>query len=180
MLREIVILTAAGTAFYVWLSAAVAPLFSAIRSIVRTPLDQRAWRASALAASTAVLWTIIASGAVLLLATFAPHAARAMAESPAILPAVAAGSAVWILRSIAMGVPRLSVDAEVASALAIVSLFRDDVQTLRSVESLYIERVLVRRGAAGVVVTLPPPEATARPVRHLRAHSTPSRRRRAG
>lgn len=180
MLREVAILTAAGTALYVWLSAAVAPLLSAVQSIVRTPLDARAWRASALAVSTAVLWTAVASATVLLLATFSPDAARAVVQSPAIIPAIAAASVIWLLRSIAMGMPRLSVDAEVASALAVVSLFRDDVQTLRSVESLYVERVLARGTPAGRVVTLPPPEATARTVRHLRAHSTPSRRRRAG
>lgn len=142
MLREIAILVSSGTAIYIWLSAVCAPLMSAIMTIGRDPLHARAWRAAGLAATTAVLWTSIATALMLLLATLAPLTALAIVESPVRYAALVAGTAVWIARSAWIGVPRLGTDAEIASALAVVSLFRDDLETLRAVEALYRERVL--------------------------------------
>jgi hypothetical protein len=180
MLRDIAVLICAGTSVYVWLSLVAAPLVSGVLGIARAPLDGESWRGGALALSTAVLWTLIAGSAVVLLAAAAPRAIVAIAHSPVLPVAVLAGLTLWIARSLWLGMPRLSVDAEVASALAIVSLVNDDRQMLRRVEQLYIERVLARPTSFAVTAAALPRAATARSVPRPPERSTPSLRRRAG
>jgi hypothetical protein len=156
MLREMAILISTASAIYVWLSVICAPLLSALATIARDPLHSRAWRAGGLALSTVILWTTIAAALMLLVATLAPRTALELVTSPVLDAALVAGSAVWIARCTCMGLPRLGRDAEIASALAVVSLFRDDLRTLQSVEALYRERVLaapdVKEPGAGVRV----------------------------
>jgi len=149
VLREMAILVANGTAIYIWLSALCAPLLSIVPTIARDPLHARAWRAAGLASAIVVLWTTIMAASMLLLATLAPRTALAMLESPVRDVALLAGGALWLARTAWIGLPRLGTDTEIASALAVVSLFRDDLETLRSAEALYRERVLSAPAVSG-------------------------------
>jgi hypothetical protein len=81
------------------------------------------------------------TAAIVLLTMTAPTTAYVL--DSACLPAgLLIGAAVWCMRAIALGVPRLSADVEMALALAVVALKTDEVATLSAVERRYGQYVL--------------------------------------
>jgi hypothetical protein len=123
---------------YLWLCVIASPLASSFRSLIRHGADRTAWAAFALAAGGAVLWTAIVAGAIVLGMMLEPRAGLALLRSDTGWRGVSLGSIVWACQLLAFArVPRLGRTFEIATALAIVAIVRDDPTTLSRVERLY-------------------------------------------
>lgn len=150
MLRDLVILLLCATAIYAWLCATVAPLMRAGRAAIARGAGTSAWTALSLATGAGALWTIVAVGAALLFMMLEPGAGLVLLASAATLAGLAIGAVAWGTQwALTERVPRLGPDFEVASALAIVALVRDDAETLARVEELY--RTVAVDGHAAVL-----------------------------
>jgi hypothetical protein len=89
----------------------------------------------------AALTAAIPAAAIVLLTMTAPSTVYVL-DSPCLPVGLLTGAAVWCARAIALGVPRLSADVEMALALAVVALKTDEVATLSAVERRYGQYVL--------------------------------------
>lgn len=162
MLRELMLLGACAGAAHTWLSAVTSPLLAALRRSM-TDHAAAARQALALAVAGAVAWTIIAVGGGLLFLMLEPALGLALLDTHAAAAAFAFGAVAWVVQALAANrAPRLGATFEVATALAIVALVRDDPATLRRVEGLYRTYALDQPAAAV-------------PLRHALAARTPSR-----
>jgi hypothetical protein len=149
MLRDVVTLLSCATAIYAWLCAIVAPLARAVRAAISRSAGPRPWMALGLAVGAGGLWTIVGAGAVLLFMMLEPGAGLALLASTVALPGLALGAIGWGTQwALTDRIPRLGQDFEVASALAIVALVRDDPETLGRVEHLYRAVAVDPDGAA--------------------------------
>ncbi len=154
MLREVLLLVSTAAATYAWLCVVSAPLIGAVRSIVRR-LDKDAWGALALAAAGAALWTAVAAALVVLAMTLEPGAGLALLRGQALWPGLLLGGVMWGFQlALTWHLPRVGPDFEAATALAIVSLVRDDQPTLARVERWYVEYAIAPAddGAVSLVV----------------------------
>jgi hypothetical protein len=149
MLREVLIFISCGTAVYVWLCAIVAPVFSASKQLIRHVADARAWGMLGLALGSALVWTLVPAAALFLLASLEPEAALAVLQSASLDVAVLTGLIAWSIRATGFGVPRLDPDLEIAVALALVALVRDDGRTLGRVEQIYRDLVIAQAMTSG-------------------------------
>jgi hypothetical protein len=149
MLREVLIFVSCGTAVYVWLCALVAPVFSASQQLIRHVADARAWGMLGLALGSALVWTLVPAAALFLLASLEPEAALAILQSASLDVAVLIGLIAWSIRATVFGVPRLDPDLEIAVALALVALVRDDGRTLGRVEKIYRDLVIAPAMTSG-------------------------------
>jgi hypothetical protein len=147
MLRELLLTLVWAGAAYIWLCAVAAPVIGSIRSLVRRA-GFDAWRALALAAAGAVLWTAIGAAALLLLITLEPRAYFSVLETDALWPRLLLGTAVWGSQwTLTSRIPRIGADFEAATAVAIVSLVRDDAGTLERVARFYTARAIDPAGS---------------------------------
>ena len=138
MFREGLILVSSAVAGYAWLCAIVSPVVRSTQSLWLGMRHAAAWRALALAAGAAVLWTMIGAGAILLFMMLEPRVGLALVGSGVWLPGFPLGALAWSLQAFATRrVPRIGDDFEVATALALTALAEDDPRTLARVEHLY-------------------------------------------
>jgi len=155
MFREVVILASSAAASYAWLCAIASPLARTVQALRSRGRDVRAWRACALASGGAVLWTLVGAGGTLLFMMTEPRVGLALLRSPAWLPGLCVGTIVWALQLMSTDrIPRIGDDFEVATALAITALAKDDPETLARVEALYRAHALVPAKASGRVYGL--------------------------
>ena len=155
MFRELLILVSSGVAGYTWLCAITSPVVRSMQSLWLGGRQADAWRALALAAGGALLWTVIGAGAILLFMMLEPRVGLALVGSVAWLPGFLLGGLAWSLQAFATSrVPRVGDDFEVATALALTALAEDDPRTLARVEHLYRAHALAHparsRGVHGV------------------------------
>lgn len=137
MVRDVIIVGSSATAIYGWLCAAIPPLVRALRTAASRH-TAAAWSALALALGGALVWTIVPAALTFVFLMLEPRAGLALVSSVAWLPGVVAGAACWVCHAAtARHVPRIGADFEVATALAIVALVRDDSATLARIEQLY-------------------------------------------
>ncbi|HEY3885777.1 MAG TPA: hypothetical protein VGL62_11245 [Vicinamibacterales bacterium] len=137
MLRDVIILGSCASAFYAWLCAIVSPIARAIDAVaVRRATAARA--ALALAIGGGLLWTLIGLAGLFVSMMLEPRAGLALLTSPLGLVGLGAGLAAWaVYAGTTRHVPRIGSTFEVATALAIVALVRDDPDTLARIEALY-------------------------------------------
>lgn len=137
MVRDAILVGSSAAAIYGWLCAVVPPLVRAIRTATSRH-TAAAWGALALAAGGALLWTIVPAAIGFVFLMLEPQTGLALVGSAAWVPGVVAGAACWVSHAAtARRVPRIGPDFEVATALAIVALVRDDSATLARIEQLY-------------------------------------------
>lgn len=152
MFRDVVILLTSGAVTYLWLSAIASPFARSVRSLMRDGASRTAWTAFALASGSAVVWTVILVGSILLGMMLEPRMGLAFLRSDAGWRGISLGNVVWICQMIAFArMPRLGPTLETATALAIVALVRDDPWTLSRVERLYRTHAVAPAGGAGVI-----------------------------
>jgi hypothetical protein len=138
MFRDVLILVSSAAAGYAWLCAIVSPVHQSVHSLWFRALDTRAWRAFALACGGAVVWTLLGAVAVLLFMMLEPRLGLALLVSRAQLPGLFLGNILWGLQWISTDrMPRLGDSFEVATALALTAVVKDDPRTLARVEALY-------------------------------------------
>jgi hypothetical protein len=152
MFSNVVILLSCGAVSYLWLCVIASPLVNSLRSLIRHGADRTAWTAFALAAGGAILWTAIVAGAILLGMMLEPRAGLAVLRSDLGWRGMSLGNVVWSVQLLSFArVPRLWPPLEMATALAIVAVVREDPRTLSRVERLYRTHALASDpDAAGV------------------------------
>ena len=156
MFREVLILLSSAAAGYAWLCAIVSPVARSMQTIWSGVRHAPAWRALALAAGGALLWTIIGAGGLLLFMVLEPRVGLALLGSVAWLPGLLLGDLAWSVQAFATSrVPRLGDNFEVATALALTALAEDDPGTLARVEQLYRAHALAHATRSGGVHRLP-------------------------
>src|SRR5215471_4523956 len=137
MLRDVLMLCSCASVGYAWLCAIVSPLLRATRSLTHSGTWQ-AWAAIALATASALLWSMILAGAVVLAMMLEPRAGLALLGSHLFWPGVGLGAVVWTLQlAMTLRVPRVGDDFEAASALALVAIVDDSPATLARVHRIY-------------------------------------------
>jgi hypothetical protein len=138
MTADAIILTAGAVTVYTWLCAIVAPVAFAFNRLFSTRGARRAWIVLTLAAGSAMLWTAVAAGIVLLGIVLVPSAGLALLLSPFTIPGVSLGVTLWGFQTlITARVPRLGPAFEVETALALASLLTADRRLLTTLERLY-------------------------------------------
>ena len=138
MLRDALILMVSGAGSYLWLCANTSPLASSARSLLRSREDRTAWAAFGLASSGALLWTVVAVGAIVLGTMLEPAGGQALFRSDLVWRGVTLGSTVWVCQLLASArVPRFGPTFEIGTALALVAIVNDDPWRLARVERLY-------------------------------------------
>jgi hypothetical protein len=153
MFREVLILGSSAVAGYAWLCAIASPVVRSIQSLWPGLRPSGAWRALALAAGGALVWTVIGAGAILLFMMLEPRVGLALVGSVAWLPGFPLGGLAWSLQAFRTGrVPRIGDHFEVATALALTALAEDDPRTLARVEHLYRAHALPHRARSGGVL----------------------------
>lgn len=142
MLRETMWVIAAALTVFVWMSATIAPAASALRSLFSRRAG--AWAAFALACAGACVWTIVLAGASFIVLSCDPRLAASVLAVPfTVRDGLLLGVALWLLATaVRREAPRLGEHVEIATALAVVALVRDDERTLSRVEALYRQHVV--------------------------------------
>lgn len=139
MARDLVVVASSASATYGWCCAVIPPAARAARTVLMRRTSA-AWNALALAAGGAILWTVIPGAGLFIAMMLEPRSALALVGSPIWLSGAVAGAACWMCHAAAARrVPRIGSDFEVATALAIVALLKDDPDTLSRVERIYRE-----------------------------------------
>jgi hypothetical protein len=142
MLRDSLLIAAAAATVFAWLAATVPPVVAAARNL-RGRL-RGAWSALALACGGTVLWTVVIAVALFVILSCDPRvAAKVLAVPFAAKDGAILGASLWGLAALVRReLPRLGDDFEIATALALVALVRDDDATLARVEALYRQNVV--------------------------------------
>ena len=154
MLKDVMVMAAFGTASYGWLTAIVAPIVSALGACVREHPSRRALAAFGLALAAAGMWTVLPAGLVLVGMMLEPNAGLFVIQTKWWIPGVVLGGCAWLLHlALERRLPRLGPTFELASAIAVVAIVRDDDRTLARVESIY--RAVVTDGSRNVKMAPP-------------------------
>jgi hypothetical protein len=131
-----------GAVVYLWLTVSTLPIRQALRATLRSR-GGHGWRyALPLAIGVSAIAAATASACAIVIAMCSPHAGALLGDPELLTIGVFSGLIVWCARAAALGAPRLSPDAEVALALAVVALRSDDAARLSTVERKYVRHVL--------------------------------------
>jgi hypothetical protein len=142
MLREAILAFSTAGAVYAWLCAVAAPLVGSGRSVLRH-FSVGAWEAFALASAGAILWAVVASAAIVLALTLEPAAGLALLGNAPLWPGVLMGAGFWAVQlALTSRLPRVGRELEIATALAIVGIVRDDEPTLARAERWYVDEAI--------------------------------------
>jgi len=155
MFRDLLMLCSCASVGYAWFCAIVSPLLRAIRSLAHNATAQ-AWAALALATASALLWSMILAGAVVLAMMLEPRAGLALLGSHLFWPGVGLGAVMWTLQlAITLRVPRVSDDFEAATAIALVAIVDDSPATLARVHRIYAAHAITGTEAPEVATSGP-------------------------
>lgn len=137
---QIVIVTIAGSAIYVWLTLVAAPIATAVRSAtIHATSASAAWR---VAVGSVLLITTIAAAALVLAILAVPTVAQFVLEGPEVLRGLQFGSILWAARSAVLGLPSIAPEREIAIASAAAALGGLDATARASLEHQYRSRML--------------------------------------
>jgi hypothetical protein len=141
VIGPVALTTCIGAISYLWLTAVTLPVSMGLRATSQVWWGN-GWRnALPITLGIAALTAAIPTAAIVLLSMTAPSMVYLL--DAACLPlGLLTGIGVWCARAVALGVPRLSADVEMALALAVVALKTDEVATLSAVERRYGQHVL--------------------------------------
>ena len=156
VIGPVALTTCIGAISYLWLTAVTLPVSMGLRATSQV-WSGDGWRSALpITLGIAALTAAVPTAAIVLLTMTAPSMAYVL--DTACLPVgLLTGVAVWCTRAMALGVPRLSADVEMALALAVVALKTDEVATLSAVERQYGQFVLrTQVPGAGSVEQLQP------------------------
>ena len=135
-----------GAVVYLWLTVSTLPIRQALRATLQSRWGH-GWRyALPLAVGVSAITGATASAFAIVIAMFSPHSGALLGDPVVLTVGVFAGAIVWCARAAALGAPRMSPDAEVALALAVVALKSDDAALLSRVEREYVRSVLCGDG----------------------------------
>jgi hypothetical protein len=141
VIGPVVLTTCIGAISYLWLTTVTLPVSMGIRATFQV-WSGGGWRgALPITFGLAGLTAAIPTAAIVLLTMTDPSLVYVL-DATGLRLGLVTGCAVWCARAVALGVPRLSADVEVALALAVVALKTDEIATLSMVEKRYGEHVL--------------------------------------
>src|SRR4051794_971752 len=137
MVKDLLMFGVFATSGYAWLCAIVAPLVTALRTLLRRR-SRDVVTALALACAAAAVWTVVPLALAFLSMMLEPRYGLLLLQSAAPRPAFIAGLLAWGLHlALERRMPRIGDTFEVGTAIAIVAALDDAPRTLARVESLY-------------------------------------------
>ena len=141
VIGPVALTTCIGAISYLWLTTVMLPLSMGLRATSQV-WSGDGWRSALpITLGIAALTAAMPAAAIVLLTMTAPLTVYVL-DSACLPVGLLTGAAVWCARAIALGVPRLSADVEMALALAVVALKTDEVATLSAVVRRYGQYVL--------------------------------------
>jgi hypothetical protein len=155
VIGPVALTTCIGAISYLWLTAVMLPLSMGLRATSQV-WSGNGWRSALpITLGIAALTAAIPTAGIVILTMTVPSTAYVL-DSACLPVGLLIGATVWGARAIAVGVPRLSADVEMALALAVVALKTDEVATLSAVERRYGQYVLRTVPQTGRVEQLQP------------------------